>query len=173
MLSILIPALPISLLWVAVTGRVNWESLFVGYVIGVLTLLALNLVGLRFHGRFTPRQMIALVRYSGLLLWNGIVSSVHVARMLMRPKIELKTGILALKTGDTTPEQRLAALSAHGLNMTPGELVIDFDDDGTLYVHCLDLETSRSLLESEQQERLKLLREILGVTEHERPDRTD
>lgn len=173
MSSIFIPALPISLLWVAVTGRVNWESLLVGYVIGVLTLAVLSLLGLRLHGGFTPRQMLALVRYSGLLLWNGMVSSVQVARMLMRPKIELKTGILALKTGDTTPEQRLAALSAHGLNMTPGELVIDFDDDGTLYVHCLDLETSRSLLETEQQERLKLLREILGVIDREQPDRTD
>lgn len=167
MLHILIPALPISLLWVAVTGRVEWGSLLVGYVIGAIMLAVLSALGIRFQGRFTPRQMIALLRYSAILFWNGIVSSVHVARMLMRPTIDLKTGIVALKTGDTSAEQRLSALSAHGLNMSPGELVIDFDDDGTLYVHCLDLEKSRSMLDTEQQERLKLLREILGVSDRE------
>ena len=167
MRHILVPARPISLLWVAVTGRVEWGSLLVGYVIGVITLTVLSALGIRFLGSFTLRQLIAVLRYSVLLFWNGIVSSVHVALMLLRPKIELKTGIVALKTGDATPQQRLAALSAHGLNMTPGELVIDFDDDGTLYVHCLDLESSRARLDSEQQERIKLLREILGVSDHE------
>jgi multicomponent Na+:H+ antiporter subunit E len=163
MTHIFIPALPMALLWVVVTGRVEWGSLLVGYIIGVVTLAVLNALGIRFHERLSLRQVAAIVRYSALLFWNGIVSSVHVARMLLQPKIELKTGIIALKTGDTSPEQRLSALSAHGLNMTPGELVIDFAEDGTLFVHCLDIENSRSRLDTEQQERIKLLREILGV----------
>ena len=162
MLHIFVPALPISLLWLAVTGRVEWGSLLVGYVIGVITLVVLGALGIRFQGRFTPRQLLAVLRYSAKLLWNGIVSSVEVAIILLRPKLDLQTGIVALKTGDTTPEQRLAALSAHGINMTPGELVIDFAEDGTLYVHCLDLETSRPRLNREQLERIDLLREILG-----------
>jgi len=49
--------------------------------------------------------------------------------------------------------------------MTPGELVIDFGENGTLYVHCLDIENSRSRLELEQQKRIELLREILGVSD--------
>lgn len=165
MSHILIPALPISLLWIAVTGYVEPGGLLVGYVIGVLCLTLLSAFGIRFQGRFTPRQLIALVRYSAILFWNGVVSSVQVARLLLNPKIELKTGIVALETGDKSADQTIAALSAHGLNMTPGELVIDFDDDGTLYVHCLDLESSRAKLDKEQQARTRLLREILGVNE--------
>ncbi len=164
---ILVPALPISLLWVAVTGRVEWGSLLVGYIIGVITLSVLSVLGIRFNQRFTPRQVISLLRYSALLFWNALVSSVQVALMLLRPKIELKTGIIALQTGDHSADQYLAALSAHGLNMTPGELVIDFGDDGMLFVHCLNLETSRPHLEAEQVKRLRLLREIMGVEEDE------
>jgi len=167
MTHILFPALPMSLLWVAITGRVDLGSLFVGYIIGVITLVVLSGLGVRFQTRFTPRQIVALLRYTALLFWNGLISSVQVALMLLRPKIELKTGIIALETGDHSADQRLAALSAHGLNMTPGELVVDFGEDGILYVHCLDLEVSRPHLESEQKQRIRLLRSILGVTEHE------
>lgn len=162
-MHVLIPALPFSLLWVAVTGRVEWGSLLVGYIIGVITFTILSGLGISFRGRLTPRQVIAFVRYTATLLWNALLSSFHVARMLMRPKLELKTGIIALKTGDLTPEQRIAALSAHSLTMSPGELVIDFSEDGTLYVHCLDYENSRNRLDREQQQRSKMLREILGV----------
>jgi multicomponent Na+:H+ antiporter subunit E len=165
MSHILIPAFPISLLWVTVTGRVEWGSLLVGYVMSVITLIVLSALGIRFQGRFTLRQVVAIVRYSAILFWNGLVSSVHVALMLLRPKIELKTGIVALETGDHSPEQRIAALSAHGLNMTPGQLVIDFDDGGKLYVHCLDLEGSRPKLENDQRKRTQLLREIMGVSD--------
>jgi len=165
MIRTLFPALPLSLMWVAITGRVEWGSLLVGYIIAVLILTGLRRLGIRIEGYVTPRQIIALLRYSVLLFWNGLVSSIYVARMLLRPKIELKTGIVALNTGDTTPTQYLSALSAHGLNMTPGELVIDFGENGTLYVHCLDIENSRSRLELEQQKRIELLREILGVSD--------
>ncbi len=165
MIQILVAALPISLLWVTVTGRVEWGGLLVGYVIGVITLGVLGHLGIHFEGRVTLNQVIAVIRYSALLFWNGLVSSVQVALLLLRPKIELKTGIVALKTGDASADQRLAAVSAHGLNMTPGQLVIDFDDSGTLFVHCLDYEHLRPRLDLEQQERIKLLREILGVPE--------
>jgi multisubunit Na+/H+ antiporter MnhE subunit len=88
-----------------------------------------------------------------------------VVKLVLSPKIELKTGIIALQTGDKSADQKLAALSAHGLNMSPGQLVIDFEDGGTLYVHCLDLEASRPTLEAEQARRLHLLHRIIGVNE--------
>ncbi len=165
MMQFLFPALPLSLLWVAITGRVELGSLLVGYIIALLILFGLRQLGINIQGYFTPRQIIAILRYSVLLFWNGLVSSIYVAQMLLRPKIELKTGIVVLNTGDTTTTQHLTALSAHGLNMTPGELVIDFGDNGKLYVHCLDIDSSRSKLEGEQQKRIKLLHEILGMSD--------
>lgn len=166
-IQILFLSLPISLIWMGVTGQVSFGSFLVGYVIGILTLLVLARIGVRFQKHIKPGQPLAVITYTGLILWNGLISSFQVVKLVLSPKIELKTGIVALPTGDHSADQQLAALSAHGINMTPGQLVIDFDDNGTLYVHCLDLEASRPTLEAEQARRLQLLRRIMGVNENE------
>ncbi len=155
-------SLLIGLVWVAVTGEVSLDGLFVGFIVGLLTLALLHRVGVDLPKRISAGQPIALLIYTAGILWNGLISSFQVVRMVLSPKIELKTGIVALPSGDKSEEQQLAALSAHGINMTPGQLVIDFDDEGTLYIHCLDLEASRPTLESDQARRLGLLRRILG-----------
>ena len=167
MLNILTLAVPIGLLWVAVTGRISIGSIVVGYLIGVLTLVTLRLLQVRLRASFTPRQAIAFVQYSTWVLWDCLLSSIQVARLILRPQIDLKTGIVALPTGDTSPEQRLTALSAHGINLAPGQLVVDFDDQGTLYLHCLDLESAHMTMEVTQARRARLLRTILGEDRHE------
>jgi multicomponent Na+:H+ antiporter subunit E len=167
MLQILLLSLPISLIWIGVTGQVSPGGFLVGYIVGVLTLLLLSRLGIRFEKTIKPTQPLAFLTYTWLILWNGLSSSVQVVKLVLSPKIELKTGIVALSTGDKSKDQQLAALSAHGINMTPGQLVIDFDDGGTLYIHCLDLEASRPHLEAEQARRTRLLRRIMGVNDDE------
>lgn len=166
-LKTLILSLPISLIWIGVTGYVTPGGLFVGIVVGVLCVLLLDRLGISFSRRLSLKQPVALIVYAGTILWNGLISSIKVVKLVLSPKIELKTGIVALPTGDKSPEQVLAALSAHGINMTPGQLVIDFDDQGVLYIHCLDLESARSTLEAEQTRRLGLLRDMMGVSDND------
>ena len=55
-----------------------------------------------------------------------------------------------------------SAFSAHGITITPGELVIDFDGSRAMYVHCLDVEASAASAPGAQAKRLKLLRRIAG-----------
>ena len=56
----------------------------------------------------------------------------------------------------------IAAFSAHGITITPGELVVDFDGARTMFVHCLDVEASAQSAPAAQAKRLQLLRRILG-----------
>jgi len=160
-------SLPIALIWVGVTGRLSPGSFLVGYLIGIASFLLLCKLGVRFQKSFRLQQPVALIQYAGLLLWSGLLASIQVVKLVLSPKIELRTGVVALPTGDHSANQQLAALSAHGINMSPGELVIDFDDNGVLYVHCLDLEAARPTLESDQARRLQLLRRMMGIPEHE------
>jgi len=160
-------ALPVSILWVLVTGRVTLGSLLVGSVIGVVGVHALRKLGVRLARRLTPDQIVAALQYAGLLVWNALVSSVQVTRLILSPRLDLHTGIVALRTGDTDPDQKLAAISAHSINMTPGQLVIDFDDRGTLFVHCIDYETTRRTLEADQDRRMRFLRRIVGEANYE------
>lgn len=161
MLQSLSVALPISVLWVLVTGRISIGSVFVGLLIGLAGVLALRKIGVRPRRVITLDQVVATLQYAALLTWNAIVSSVQVTMLILSPRLDLRTGIVALRTGDTSPDQKLSAISAHSINMTPGQLVIDFDDRGTLFVHCIDFETTQRTLEAEQDRRMRFLRRIV------------
>src|SRR5690606_27067929 len=135
LLRILLLSVPIALLWMGITGQVTIESFAVGYVIGLLVLPLRPRLGTRAGRPFSLAQPLAFLEYAALIFWNGLVSSLQVVKLVLSPKLELRTGIVALQTGDTSEGQEMAALSAHGINMTPGQLVVDFDDRGTLYIH--------------------------------------
>lgn len=162
MIAFLLSALPIAVVWVLITGRVTLDSLALGYVIGLFALFVLRQLGIRFDKALTLDQPLALLAYTGGILWNGFRSSLKVVKLVLSPKIKLETGIVALQTGDLSESQLLTALSAHSINTTPGELVIDIADGGVLYIHCIDLEASRKVIEQEQVHRLHLLKRILG-----------
>jgi multisubunit Na+/H+ antiporter MnhE subunit len=157
-------AIPIALLWMAVTGRVSPGAALVGYLLGLAILLALGRLGMRPRQGLGPRQAGAALIYVGRLLADIVVSSLQVARIILSPRPRLQTGILAVPSGDRRDDQLLTALSAHGINVSPGQLVIDIDDMGTLYIHCLDLAASRPTVEAQQRERLRLLRAVIGET---------
>lgn len=162
MIQFLLSAVPVAVVWVAVTGKTSLDSLGLGYIIGLFVIWLMERMDIRFTGVKSIDRIVALVTYVVTILWTSFVSSLHVARMVLRPKIELKTGVIRLNTGDLSESQMLTALSAHGINMTPGEMVIEIADGGDLYVHCIDLEESRPVIEQQQAKRLKLLRRIVG-----------
>lgn len=167
MIQYLLSALPIAIVWIAITGRVSLDSFALGYFLGLVTLAALRLLGIRFGKVRSADQLLAVLIYGGTILLNGFKSSLKVVKLVLSPKIKLETGIVALNTGDLSESQLLTALSAHGINTTPGQLVIDIADGGVLYIHCLDLEASRAVVEPEQARRIHLLRRILGERIHE------
>jgi multicomponent Na+:H+ antiporter subunit E len=167
MMQLLLLALPIAGVWVTITGRVTLDSFALGWLLGVLTLLMLRRIGVRFDNELSLAQPVAILLYTGEILWNGLLSSFKVVKLVLSPRINLATGVIALQTGDLSETQLLTALSAHSINTTPGELVIDIADGGVLYVHCLELEASRKVIEQEQARRLALLRRILRERDHE------
>lgn len=163
MKMILIASIPIAWVWLGITGQVSIGGFLVGYLIAIAILILLKSIGLSSRHALQVSQPLAILTYLGVILWDGLISSFQVVGMVLKPNLQLRTGIIALPTGDRSREQQLAALSAHGINMAPGQLVIDFDDNGNLYIHCLDLEASRATLETDQARRIKLLRRILGI----------
>jgi multicomponent Na+:H+ antiporter subunit E len=163
MRSLLTLAVPIALLWMAITGTVSLGGLLIGYLLGLAILLVLRRLGLRPQQGLGLRQLGSALVYVGRLLTDVMLSSLQVARIILSPQARLQTGILAVPSGDTRDDQLLAALSAHAINVSPGQLVIDIDEQGTLYVHCLDLTASRPTIEQQQRARLRLLRAVIGA----------
>jgi len=52
------------------------------------------------------------------------------------------------------------ALTAHNLTLTPGELVIEMDNRGELFVHCLDESQSERYIRDVREIRKNLLSKI-------------
>lgn len=160
MVQVAILALPVALLWVLVTDRLSLDSFALGYVLGVIVALAMGGHRARFRPRQLPAQFVALVVYSVTMMRDILLSSFDVARRVVDPRLPLATGIIEVETeeDDTT----IAALSAHSITVTPGELVVDFSGNERMYVHCLDVNVSAETLQNAQARRVTLFRRILG-----------
>jgi multicomponent Na+:H+ antiporter subunit E len=158
----LLLSIPMALAWMALIAHLSAEAFAVGFVLGfaVLTLLGSELE--RVTWRRLPDQIGALLAYTLILCRDVWLSGLDVAQKVIQPQMPLRPGIVAVPTQDPKASDTIAALSAHAITITPGELVVDFDGGKTLYVHCLDAYTSSQGAAGAQARRLRLLQRILG-----------
>lgn len=155
-------AIPMAVVWMIVTSSLTPGSFLVGFALGFAILFMLKVENLQVNYRRLPDQIIAFGIYTVTLLrdiWN---CSVDVAKRVLNPNMPLNPGIIRVPTQDPDESDFTAAFSAHGITITPGELVVDFDGSHTMYVHCLDVEASSAGATAAQAKRLKLLRRIIG-----------
>lgn len=158
----LLLAVPMAFIWMIVTASVTPDSFLVGYVLGIAVVLMLKLEHVAINPRRLPDQIAALVIYVVTLcrdIWN---SSIDVAKRVLDPNLPMNPGIITIATQDEDASDMVAAFSAHGITITPGELVVDFDGSHAMYVHCLDVEASSQNGDAAQTKRLKLMHRIMG-----------
>jgi len=78
----------------------------------------------------------AAVRYVVILAYDLIASGIQVALLVLSPALPIKPGIVAIPS--ECDSELGTALSAHAITLTPGELVLEMDEQGVMYTHCLD-----------------------------------
>ena len=62
---------------------------------------------------------------------------------------DLKSGVVSV---DPDCDHELGqALSAHFISLSPGELLIETEDDGTMYIHSLDVDQTEKVTREEQK----------------------
>jgi multicomponent Na+:H+ antiporter subunit E len=162
MFATVLLALPLAVIWMVVTANISLGSFSVGTVLGIAILLLIRSDHPTIQWQRLPDQLIAFVVYTITLTRDVIMCSIDVARRVLKRDMQITPGILAVPTQDMQENDVIAAFSAHGITITPGELVVDFDGSHTMYVHCLDVEASAQSAPSAQTKRLNLLRRILG-----------
>lgn len=165
-ISRLLLAFALSFIWMATTGHLSLEGFPVGLVISFSLITILHWRGLGAKLRLTPDTLVALVIYGLMLLRDIFWSSIDVAWRIVQPQIPLNAGIVAVPTFEE--QDAIVAMSAHGITITPGQIVVDFESDNIMYVHCLDTSASAPTLEADQQRRLKYLRRIWGESQDSR-----
>ena len=167
-------SVPMALAWMPLTANISLESFLVGLVLSFAVLLLLFSDEQRapVHHHTIPDRVAASITYFLILCRDIYLSAMDVAKRVSRPDMGLNPGIFAVSTQYESPESgpddltdltadTIAAISAHGITITPGELVVDFDGSRIMYVHCLDVVASAQVADSNQSKRMALLRRIL------------
>ncbi len=142
----LLTALGVSGGWCLVVGEFSLGQVLLGLGFGCAFVL---LTGAG-RGRSIPlsqipRRLLFLSIYLLVLVPYSITrSNLDMARRLLRLKPDIRPGIVRLRLGPVS--EGLAALMGHAITMSPGEMVVDYSEDGeTMYVHMIDVRQAAAL----------------------------
>lgn len=150
--------LPFWLLYLALTANVQLSNLVVGLLIAVAVNYLMRPQVPEADWRRLPEALVATVQYVVILARELIVSGIQVARIVLSPSLPIRQGIIAIPSKS---ESDLAtALSAHAITITPGEMVVEIDEENVMYTHVLDVTKAEQHVDAAQQMRRDLLQRI-------------
>jgi len=165
----LLLALPLAIGWTIYTAQPTLGNFLLGYLFSALVVRATGLRGENLRLRNPLRQLYSLAAYIVFLASEVFLAGIKVARIILAPSLPIRPGLVAVKTQDRSKNDLISAISAHGITITPGELVVDFEEAGPeevrMIVHSLNLGPRR--LEQDQRIRLKRIKAILGYATEE------
>ena len=161
----LVMALPLALGWTIYTAQPTPGNFLLGYVVSLVAVGATSFSGESFRLKNPPRQLYHLIAYTFYMGGEVLLAGIGVARIILSPSLPIKPGMSRVDTQDRERSELISAASAHGITITPGELVVDFDESGdcvAMIVHSLNIDESAPKLDADQATRLRRIREILG-----------
>jgi multicomponent Na+:H+ antiporter subunit E len=130
----------LTFLWFAANSAVAIEALATGALISaILAYIFTRTPGAWGDVRFSPKRIYHFILFSGVFLFELVRANINMMRYVFAPRIDIKPGIVRIKTKLKTRVGRLAL--ANSIALTPGSLVVDIDGD-SLFVHLLDVETT-------------------------------
>lgn len=148
----------LTLAYLAFTSNLQLSNVVIGVVLagGVMVLLRPEVQPL--NVRNLPAALWALLRYVLNLASDLIVSGIQVARIVLDPALPIRPGIVAIPSECESDLAR--ALSMHAITITPGEMVVEVDEEGVMYTHCLDATRAAEYAADAQAMRRQMLEQI-------------
>ena len=150
----------ILLAYLALSTNVSAYNTLFGAVVAAAILKMIPARARAVQARDVPKGFMALVLYLGLMVKNTVMGGLQVSGMVLSPRLNLKSGVVAV---DPDCDHELGqALSAHAISLSPGELLIETGEDGTMYIHSLNVAQTEKVTRVEQKYRQSLLKLIFG-----------
>ncbi len=153
-----LPVLALLLTYLALSASVGIPNFVLGLIIAIGVLGLLRPKRLPVNWARLPSAFFALVKYLIALISNVILSGIQVTRIVLHPKLPIKSGIITVPPECDSEVGR--AIGAHAISLPPGELLIEMKEDGTMYIHSLDVFETEQLVMEAQAQRSKLMKKI-------------
>lgn len=169
-LSMIVMAIIADVAWVILSGTLSIQNIILGFIFGLAINIAIRentnipTVGEELSLRNIPGQLIAFMYYLITLAYDIFRSGLDVAQRILRPTIDIDPGIYVIRVHDPDERGLVEAITAHGISITPGSLVIDFDEaHDIVIVHVLDRKKwTVESLDAEQVVRVRRIHRLLG-----------
>lgn len=127
------------LVWVALTGIRDPQELGAGLISSMLVALIAGQFLITTEKTKHPlRRLFAAVLYFLKFLWEMVKANIHVAYLVIHPKVPIRPGIVKIKTG-LSKDAAITVLT-NSITLTPGTLTVDVNaDKKEIYVHWIDV----------------------------------
>jgi multicomponent Na+:H+ antiporter subunit E len=136
MIGLFLLNLVLALTWAALQGALNVANLVIGFLISAAVIYLFR--QLFFSPRYFRKAGLGLT-LTFVFIKELIKSNIAVLRVVMSPRLRVRSGVLALPT-ELTNDLALTIL-ANMITLTPGTLTLDIAPDRRhLFVHTLNLD---------------------------------
>jgi multicomponent Na+:H+ antiporter subunit E len=150
----------LTLIYLALTSNLDIRNIVVGIVVALLVAALVRPPLKTMSPRHYPTSLVATIKYIGTLIWDLILSGIQLAQILLSRKMPIHPGIINIPSN--CQSELGAALSAHAITLTPGEMTVEMDEDHNMYTHVLDAVRAPEYMREAQEMRLKLLDQIFN-----------
>lgn len=146
--------LVLALIWLLWSGIYTPLVLGLGVLSCLLTLLVAHRIGFFEQAIFSLRVIPRLPRYWAWLLVEIVKSSLEVAQVVLRRRLEISPTVVKFKAA---PDDAVGqAILGNSITLTPGTLTLDIHE-GQVSVHCLTEQGAQALLLGEFNKRAAAL----------------
>lgn len=132
--------LTLLLIWLIANGTLATNTIIAGVVISAfIALLFAAFARVYSVIRWSPKVIFYYLVYLVVFFIELMKANVSVMLLVFSPRIDIKPGIVEIKTELKSPMGRLAL--ANTITLTPGTLVVDIKDD-SLFIHWINISTT-------------------------------
>jgi len=129
--------LTLLLIWLIANGTLATDSVLTGVVITAAIALAFAAFSRVYSViRWSPRVIYTYLLYLGVFFHELVKANLNVMRYVYSPHIDIRPGIVEIRTSLRSPIGRLAL--ANSITLTPGTLVVDMQGD-SLFIHWINV----------------------------------
>lgn len=149
---------PITLLYIGLTNNLQLSNWLLGVALAILITVLIQPAPSTLKWAKIPSALAGTILFVLTLFWELLISSLQVSKIVLSKEMPLRQGIYALPSGSDS--DWVTVLSAHAITLTPGEMVVEIDQQGTLYTHSLDIVNSEQNGPRSQEQRVKYLKRV-------------
>lgn len=143
-------SIPLAFVWCFVQGSLTVPNFLFGMVLGPVVIRPFKPL-YKFEDKVSLTAEFSkipqIMRYFVVLIIEIIKANIMVAKIVLKPKMDIKPGIIAVPLRTKT-DVGITAI-ANTITLTPGTLTVDISDDGTVaYVHAIDATDPQGIRDS-------------------------